>query len=141
MLPFTELRGAIPLAIIQFQIDPFEAYFLGVIGNLVPVVFLLHLLGPIEKRLRFVRTFDRFFDHLFHRTRKKHSERFDKYGALGLITFVAIPLPVTGAWTGVAAAYVFDIKKRYAFPAIFLGVLIAGVVVTLATVGVMNGFN
>ncbi len=139
MLPFSELRGAIPLAIGQYGINPVEAYIIAVLGNLVPVVFLLHFLGPIEQRLRFIQVFDMFFDHLFHRTRKKHSERIDKYGALGLVTFVAIPLPVTGAWTGVAAAYVFDIKKRYAFPAIVFGVLLAGVIVTLLTHGVVNG--
>ncbi len=139
MLPFSELRGAIPLAIAEYGMSPYEAYLLGVLGNLVPVVFLLHFLGPIEQRLRFIRVFDRFFDHLFHRTRKKHSERMDRYGALGLVTFVAIPLPVTGAWTGVAAAYVFDIKKRYAFPAITLGVIIAGFIVTIITQGVVNG--
>jgi uncharacterized membrane protein len=120
MLPFSELRGAIPLAISKYGINPYEAYILGVMGNLV---------------------FDRFFDHLFHRTHKKHSERIDKYGALGLVTFVAIPLPLTGAWTGVAAAYVFELPKRYAFPAIVLGVLLAGVVVTLITLGVLNGMG
>jgi uncharacterized membrane protein len=101
-----------------------------VLGNLVPVVFMLHFLGPLERRLRFIRVFDQFFDHLFHRTHRKHSDRIDRYGALGLATFVAIPLPVTGAWTGVAAAYVFEIQNRYAFPAIVLGVLLAGVIVT-----------
>ncbi len=139
MLPFSELRGAIPLAIGKYGLGPVEAYVIAVFGNLVPVVFLLHLLGPIERRLRFIPLFDRFFEFLFQRTRKKHTERIDRYGALGLVTFVAIPLPVTGAWTGVAAAYVFDIKKRYAFPAIVLGVLIAGVIVTLLTYGVLNG--
>lgn len=141
MLPFGELRGAIPLAIGTFKIDPLQAYLLGVAGNLVPVIFLLNLLGPIEKRLRFIGFFDRFFNYLFHRTRHKHSEKMDKYGALGLVTFVAIPLPVTGAWTGVAAAYVFDIEKRYAFPAITLGVLIAGVIMTGLTLGVINGIG
>ena len=79
MLPFSELRGAIPLAIGQYGMNPLEAFVLGVLGNLVPVVFLLHFLGPIEQRLRFIRVFDRFFDHLFHRTRKKHSERIDLF--------------------------------------------------------------
>jgi uncharacterized membrane protein len=139
MLPFSELRGAIPLAIGQYGINPAEAYVLGVLGNLVPVVFMLHFLGPLERRLRFIRVFDQFFDHLFHRTHRKHSDRIDRYGALGLATFVAIPLPVTGAWTGVAAAYVFEIQNRYAFPAIVLGVLLAGVIVTLLTLGVVNG--
>lgn len=139
MLPFSELRGAIPLAIKVYGLTPIEAFILGVVGNIIPVIFLLFLLGPLEKRLRIIKVFDMFFDRLFHRTRKKHSERIDRYGALGLVTFVAIPLPITGAWTGVAAAYVFDIKKRYAFPAIVAGVLLAGIVVTLATLGVING--
>ena len=56
-----------------------------------------------------------------------------KYGALGLTLFVAIPLPVTGAWTGSLAAIMFDIKPRYAFPAIILGVTIAGIVVSMIT--------
>ena len=139
MLPFSELRGAIPLAIAEYSMTPAEAYLLGVMGNLVPVVFLLYFLGPIEQRLRFIKVFDRFFESLFHRTRRKHSERIDRYGALGLVTFVAIPLPVTGAWTGCAAAYVFGIQKRYSFPAIVLGVVIAGLIVTSLTHGVVNG--
>ncbi|HDH28205.1 MAG TPA: ligand-binding protein SH3 [Euryarchaeota archaeon] len=139
MLPLSELRGAIPLAIAEYGMTPAEAYLLGVLGNLVPVVFLLYFLGPIEQRLRFIKVFDRFFENLFHRTRRKHSERIDRYGALGLVTFVAIPLPVTGAWTGCAAAYVFGIQKRYSFPAIVLGVVIAGLIVTSLTHGVVNG--
>lgn len=139
MLPFSELRGAIPLAIKVYELTPIEAFLLGVAGNIIPVVFLLYFLGPLEKRLRIIKVFDRFFESLFHRTRKKHSERIDRYGALALVTFVAIPLPITGAWTGVAVAYVFDIEKRYAFPAIVAGVLLAGIVVTLATLGVING--
>ncbi|GBE17615.1 putative small multi-drug export protein [archaeon BMS3Abin16] len=139
MLPLSELRGAIPLAIAEYGMTTAEAYLLGVLGNLVPVVFLLYFLGPIEQRLRFIKVFDRFFENLFHRTRRKHSERIDRYGALGLVTFVAIPLPVTGAWTGCAAAYVFGIQKRYSFPAIVLGVVIAGLIVTSLTHGVVNG--
>jgi len=140
MLPFTELRGAIPLGIGQYGLNPLHTFVLGVAGNIVPVVFLLHYLGPIEKWLRRYSVFDRFFEYLFHRTHAKHSEKVDKYGSLALIGFVAIPLPVTGAWTGVAIAYVFDLKKRYAFPSIVTGILIAGVIVTLATIGVINGF-
>lgn len=140
MLPFLELRGAIPLGIGQ-GVPPLEAYILAVLGNLVPVVFLLYLLGPLEQRLRFIQIFDRFFEHLFHRTRHKHSEKVDRYGALMLVPFVAVPLPVTGAWTAVAIAYVFNLKKRYAFPAIVTGVVIAGLVVTLATIGAINGLS
>jgi len=139
MLPFSELRGAIPLAIGEYGMSPLESLALALAGNLVPVLLLLHLLGPIERRLRFIGLFDRFFESLFQRTRRRHSERMQRYGALGLVTFVAIPLPVTGAWTGVAIAYVFGIKKRYAFPAIASGVVLAGAIVTLGTLGVLKG--
>lgn len=139
MLPLSELRGAIPMAMGRYGFSPIEAYILGVTGNITPVFFLLFLLGPLERRLRVIEVFDRFFDHLFTRTRKNHGDRFDRYGALGLATFVAVPLPLTGAWSGVVAAYVFNIKKRYAFPAIVLGVLLAGVLVTLSTNAIVNG--
>jgi uncharacterized membrane protein len=61
----------------------------------------------------------------------------EKYGALGLIPFVAIPLPVTGAWTACAVAFVFGIRFRYAFVAILAGVIIAGIIVTLSCMGVL----
>ena len=132
-LPISELRGAIPVAIGVYGMDPFLAYALAVFGNLLPVVPLLLFLGPVSDWLRRYRLFELFFTWLFARTRRKHSERFEKYGLLALTLFVAVPLPVTGAWTGCAAAFVFGIKFRHAFPAILAGVLIAGVVVTLVT--------
>lgn len=132
-LPISELRGAIPVAIGVYGMDPLSAYALSVFGNLLPVVPLLLFLGPVSDWLRRYRIFDLFFTWLFTRTRQKHSERFEKYGIFALTLFVAVPLPVTGAWTGCAAAFVFGIKFRHAFPAVLAGVLIAGVVVTLVT--------
>jgi uncharacterized membrane protein len=135
-LPIAELRGAIPVAL-ALGMSPFKAFWLGVIGNLIPVIPLLIFLGPISEWLRRFKIFEGFFDWLFKRTRKR-GEKVERYGALGLIFFVAIPLPITGAWTGCAAAFVFGIRFIYAFPAILLGVLIAGVVVMLASLGVIN---
>lgn len=134
-LPVVELRGAIPLAIGK-GISPAEAYFLAVIGNLLPVPFLLFFLGEAEKRLRRFPIFDTSFEWLFLRTRRKANEKIRKYGALGLIPFVAIPLPVTGAWTGALASYIFGIELRYALPCIAVGVSIAGIIVTLSCLGV-----
>lgn len=134
-LPVVELRGAIPLAISK-GISPAEAYFLAVLGNLLPVPFLLLFLGEAEKRLRRFPLFDSFFEWLFLRTRRKTNEKIRKYGALGLIPFVAIPFPVTGAWTGALASYIFGIELRYALPCIAIGVSIAGVIVTLSCLGV-----
>ena len=92
---------------------------------------LLLYLGPVSNFLRRIGFMDRFFDWIFARTRKR-SGALEKYGALGLVLFVAIPLPVTGAWTGSAAAFLFGIPFRKAFPLIVAGVAIAGAIVTVA---------
>lgn len=138
MFPFLELRGAIPVALGVYNMQPLEAYVFSVIGNILPVVPLLLLLGPVEKWLRRFLFFNWFFDGLFSRTRTRAESKIQKYGAFGLIPFVGIPLPVTGAWTGVAAAYIFGIKFKYALPAIILGVLIAGVIVSFASLGIIH---
>jgi len=126
-LPISELRGAIPLGII-LDFSPLKTYFLAVLGNLLPVIPLLFLLEPVSKKLRHIKLFDRFFTWFFERTKKK-AGLIEKFEALGLILFVAIPLPITGAWTGCAAATLFKIRFRYALLSIVLGVLIAGLVV------------
>ena len=135
-MPISELRGAIPVAI-MYGFDPLTAYILSVIGNLIPVVPLLLWLETVSNRLRRYNSWDKFFDWLFTRTHRRHSEYFEKYGTVALLLFVAIPLPVTGAWTGCAAAFVFGIKFRHAFPAVLLGVLAAGVIVTLTSIGAL----
>ncbi len=136
MVPLGELRVAIPLGINLFAMDPFLVYFLSVIGNMIPVVPLLLFLEPVSNWLRRYSLFDRFFNSLFARTRR-YDHRMEKYGALGLIPFVAIPLPVTGAWTACAVAFVFGIHFRYAFTSILAGVMVAGVIVTLSCMGVL----
>jgi uncharacterized membrane protein len=137
-IPVSELRGAIPVAIGIYHMEPLEAYFLSVLGNLIPVIPLLLFLEPVSDYLRRYRIFDIFFTWLFSRTRRNHTENFEKYGLLALTLFVAVPLPVTGAWTGCAAAFVFGIKFRHSFPAIAAGVLIAGIIVTVVTMTGMS---
>ena len=129
-LPIVELRGAIPLAI-SLGIEPGKAYWLAVFGNVVPVIPLLLLLQPVRDLLiRYSALMERFFNWLDQRTLRK-SKQINKYGALGLILFTAIPLPTTGAWTASLAAILFKIRFRYAFPAIVAGILLAGVVVLI----------
>ena len=133
--PIVELRGAIPIAIGIYGMSPTTAYILAFIGNMLPVIPLLLFLDPVSTYLRRFKIGDMFFSWLFTRTHHKHSERFEKYGTLALTIFVAIPLPVTGAWTGCAAAFVFGIKFRHALLAISVGVMIAGAIVTALTLG------
>ena len=137
MLPVFELRGAIPAGYAMGMTNPYQIYALAVLGNFVPVLPILLLLGPAEKHLRRFRTMDRFFDWLFKRTVSR-SDVIKRYESLGLILFVAIPLPMTGAWTGSVAAYLFKLPLRMAIPCIILGILIAGVVVSLVSQGVIQ---
>lgn len=131
-LPVSELRGSIPLAILTLKEPVLKVFFLSILGNLIPVIPLLIFLEPLTKRLRRFEIWRKFFDHLFARTRRK-AAIVEKYEALGLSLFVAIPLPITGAWTGCIAASLFKIKFRYAFLAITLGVCLAAVIVTAVT--------
>ncbi len=137
MLPIVELRGAIPYAIGVAHLPWPEAYLLAVAGNLVPVVPILLLIGPVTRWLDRLPGFGRFFEWLFARTRRK-SGPVDRYGPWGLALFVAIPLPATGAWTGALLAFLLGIRFRRSFPAITAGVLVAGMVVTLAVTGVVG---
>lgn len=136
MLPILELRGAIPYALGVGMPWP-EAYLLAVAGNLAPIVPILLFLGPVSERLRRLPGFGPFFDWVFRRSRKR-TGLVDTYGPWGLALFVAIPLPVTGAWTGAAVAYLLGIPFRRSFPAITAGVLLAGAVVTLAVKGIIG---
>lgn len=129
MMPVFELRGAIPLAILHFDMPVASAFFLSWVGNLIPVLPIIYFLEPIRRALSRIKVFDRFFRWLYARTYRR-SKNVMRLGAIGLCLFVAIPLPVTGAWTGSVVAILFDIKPRYAFPSIILGVTIAGLVVT-----------
>jgi uncharacterized membrane protein len=115
------------------------AYVIAILGNLIPIPFLLLFLGKVEKWLsgRYKR-WERFFIWLFKRTRNRASNNITKYEMLGLTLYVAIPLPVTGAWTGALIAYLFDLDLKKAFVSITAGVLIAGAIVTAAVVGVIS---
>lgn len=131
MLPIAELRLSIPVAILKYHMDPLTAFALSVTGNMLPVVPLLLYLEPVSSFLsKKWGVWDRFFGWLFTRTRARHGEAFQKYGAGALALFVGIPLPVTGAWTGCAAAFVFGIRPKLSLPAILAGVLMAGAIVT-----------
>ncbi|HDN67650.1 MAG TPA: ligand-binding protein SH3 [Firmicutes bacterium] len=139
-LPVSELRGAIPWALTAGGLGWQQAYFYAVLGNFLPVIPLLLLLEPVSLRLRKYSIWDKFFTWLFERTRRR-SRLVERYEALGLALFVAIPLPVTGAWTGTVAAFLFGIRFKFAVWAILAGILIAGVVVTLASLGVLGAVS
>jgi uncharacterized membrane protein len=132
MLPIFELRLSLPFAREVLEMGRPDAYVWSVVGNLIPIPFILALLGPVTAWAE--RHWDwlhRFLQRLQLRTRVRHSRRFERLRDLALVTFVAIPLPITGAWSGALAAHVFGIGRRKAFALIAVGVMIAGVVVTI----------
>ncbi|HEY32325.1 MAG TPA: small multi-drug export protein [Dehalococcoidia bacterium] len=143
-LPILELRGGIPVAMAMLDYPWYYAFLLGVIGNLLPVPFILLFLDYITRLLSKVRFFERILNWLFERTRRR-GKIIQKYERIGLVLFVAIPLPITGAWTGALAAVIFGLRFRHAFLCITIGVLIAGIIVTclsyfgLAIVGMWQG--
>jgi uncharacterized membrane protein len=136
-LPVLELRWAIPQAL-WWKMPIMKAFWLSVLGNSIPVIPVLFLLEPVSSRLRKFKLWSRFFDWLTERT-KKRADLIQKYEALGLALFVAVPFPGTGAWTGCLAATLFKIRFRYAFIAILAGVLGSGVIVlTLCLLGMIS---
>ena len=126
-LPITEVRGAIPLAL-SFGMPPLKAFWLAVLGNFIFIIPALFFFEPVTAALRKFKICSRFFDWVFERT-KRNSDAIQKYEALGLAIFVAVPLPMTGAWSGVIAASLFKIRFRLAFIAITAGVFAAALIV------------
>jgi len=136
-LPISELRGAIPLAL-SFGMPLARAFWLSVLGNCIIIAPALFLFEPVTRALRKFKICSRFFTWVFQRT-KRNSNAIQKYEALGLAIFVAIPLPMTGAWSGVIAASLFKIRFRYAFLAIAAGVICAGLIVSaLCALGILG---
>ena len=135
MIPVFELRGAIPVGVAAGL--PFWMVFLtALLGNLLPVPFLILFTRRVFEWLR---TKSALLERFVSRLERKAATKEDllkKYELLGLCILVAIPLPGTGAWTGSLVAAVFDIRLKHAFPAIALGVLIAGIIVSVVTYGV-----
>ncbi len=127
-LPVLELRASIPLGLLGLSMDWKMVYVLSVIGNLIPVPFIIFFLRPVFGILRKTRLFKGFIEWLETRTMKK-AETVQKYSAIGLFIIVTIPLPGTGAWTGSMVAALLDLRMKYALPSIVSGVLFAGVLV------------
>jgi len=128
-LPIIELRGALPIAINLFNIPWYWALLLAITGNILPVPILLLFLDSIAKILSRIYVGKKFVDWVFERTRRR-GKIIERYERIGLMLFVAIPLPFTGAWTGSIAAFLMGQKFIYSFLSILCGVIIAGVIVT-----------
>lgn len=132
MIPIFELRGAIPIGIIGYKLPFIKVFFIAIAGNMVPIFFILLLFDWVTKLFFKVPVLRKLLEAIFKRTRSK-SQIIEQYEEVGLMLFVAIPLPITGAWTGSLAAYLMGLKFWKSILFIFLGVLCAAVVVTILT--------
>ena len=132
MVPVIELRGAIPVAVAN-GLNYWVAVAVAIIGNLVPVPFIILFIRKIFELMRkWSSKLDSIVTKLENRAKKK-SDVVQKFAFWGLFILVAIPLPGTGAWTGALVAAMLDMRLRRAFPAIALGVIAAAVIVTFVT--------
>lgn len=131
MIPWLESRYVIPFAIIEFGLEWWQVFPVAVLGNMLPVPFILLFFRFIETFLRRYRFWAKIMDWLFTRTRARADKKIRQYEHLALLLFVAIPLPFTGAWTGALIAYLFDLKFSKSLLIIFIGVVIAASIMTV----------
>ena len=139
MVPVVELRGAIPIGM-GMGLTLWQAFILSFIGNLVPVPFIILFVRKIFAWLRQKwPKLDSFVSKLENKALSKE-DLVKKYEAWALFIFVAIPLPGTGAWTGALIAAMFNMRLKKAFPAIALGVLAAGIIISAVSYGAWHVF-
>ena len=141
MIPFIELRGSIIFGA-AMGIPWQHAFLVSVLGNILPVPFLILLARPIFAWLKTTRLLAGFTQKVEDQLMKKADKvTVRKYSAVGLFLFVAIPLPGTGAWSGSLIAALLDVKMRYALPAVIAGVFAAGVIMTVASYGLLGAIQ
>jgi len=130
-LPIIELRGAIPVGM-SLGMSPAHATVISFIGSMIPVPFILFTIRPIFNYLKKTKLFKKLVHKLTDKSLNK-SGNIQKYGAWGLLIFVAIPLPGTGVWSGSLAAALLDMRFKWAFPAILVGnIIAAGIIMGLS---------
>ncbi|WXR62358.1 small multi-drug export protein [Peptostreptococcaceae bacterium AGR-M142] len=127
-LPIIELRGAIPVGILQYNMNPYEVLVLSVIGSTLPSPFLIILFKKLIHRLEKIKCLEKLVVYQKNRVLKK-AQKLKKSKIIGLILLVAIPIPSTGAWTGSMVASLLDMRLKIAIPCILLGNIIAGIIV------------
>ena len=138
MIPILELRGALLVAGPLLGVQVATAIPLCIIGNIIPVPFILLLITPIFKWMKGTKTFKPMVDKLEAKAMSK-SDKIEKYEFWGLVLFVGIPLPGTGAWTGSLIAALLGVKFKKAFPAVILGICIATVIMWFISYVILGG--
>ena len=138
MLPILELRGGL-IAASLLKLPPLESYIIAIVGNVIPVPFILLLINKILKAME--KSKFKLFNGIYlfaHKKIMKNKGSIEKYGFLGLVIFVGIPLPGTGAWTGAVIAAFLEMDRKKAFIAILLGMLMASIIMMLISFGLIS---
>mgnify|MGYP004555180057 FL=1 len=140
MIPIIELRGAIPIAVFSFHLTYFEAFILSVIGNCIPIFFIVKYIKPLFNFFGRFKPFKKIIDYATEKANKKIAEnpKLQTATFFALYLFVAIPLPMTGAWTGSLIANFLDLPPKKSFLPLGLGVLTAGIIILTVT-AIANG--
>lgn len=136
LLPILELRGGL-LAASLLNVDPIIGYMICIIGNVIPVPFILLLITPLFDKLKKTKLLSKFVNKIENKALSK-KDQIDKYEYLGLILFVGIPLPGTGAWTGSLLACLLNMDKKKSFGAIMIGLIMASIIMMIISYGVIG---
>ena len=135
LMPILELRGGL-LAASLLGLKPIPSYIISVVGNLLPIPFILLLINKILNWMRNSKHFKGIAEWLDKKV-EKHKGQIEKFGYLGIVLFVGIPLPGTGAWTGSLIASVLEMDRKKTFLAVLAGVFLASVIMMIVSFGLV----
>ena len=139
LMPILELRGGL-LAASLLGLDPVSSYIIAVLGNIIPVPFILWFMGRILKWMKNRKKLKKIALWLDKKV-EKNKDKIEKVGFWGLVLFVGIPLPGTGAWTGCLVASVLEMDKKKSFLAAMLGVIMASIIMMFLSFGLLRGIT
>jgi len=136
MTPFGELRLSLPVSLLLYHLPLEQAFVISVLGNMIPPTIILIFAAQfhkwIHKKSGF---FAKKWVNYLAQVQNKFSGKYQKYGLVALVIFVGVPFPMTGAYSGAVAAFIFGLPAKYSWPCIFIGVVISGVITTLVSLG------
>ena len=137
LMPILELRGGL-IAAALLDLNPVTSYIISIIGNVLPVPFILWFINSILEWMRKSKKFNKIAKWLDKKV-EKNKDKIEKFGFWGLVLFVGIPLPGTGAWTGCLVAAVLEMDRKKSFFAAMIGILIASVIMMVLSFGLLKG--
>jgi len=137
--PISELRGGIPLAL-AYQMPPLTAFLLCTLANIAMIPIAFFFLDTLNNLFLKIPSYARFFHFTLERARKRAHKQVERYGPLGLMILVAIPLPLFGAYTGILGSWALGMDRKKSLALIILGTIIAGIIVTLLSYYGMHVF-